>query len=106
MAPTDRRPDINMSGIPVAGIGGLGLVAVAAVMTVVFPEAWWLVVFGALGGVVVGAAMILGRRHRPLSERRGGGPTLLFPDDVSRPAAHRGRSISPRGNSSELLAVR
>jgi hypothetical protein len=31
---------INMSGISVSGVGGLGLVAVAAVMTWVLPQAW------------------------------------------------------------------
>ena len=52
MAPRNRDVAINMSGISVGGVGGLGLVTVAGLMTYVFPQAWWLVLFGAVGGVL------------------------------------------------------
>ena len=44
----DRRPEINISAIPVAGIGGAGLLVVALSMAAEFPEARWLLT----GGVV------------------------------------------------------
>jgi hypothetical protein len=44
----NKRPvEIDISGIPVGGVGGLGLVAVAALMAYQMPEAWLLVGAGA-----------------------------------------------------------
>lgn len=85
MRPTQRPVEVNMSGIPVNGIGGLGLVAVAALMTVVLPAAWWLLVVGASGGVVLGAAMVLARRHHVPSGPSGDDPTILLrPEPATR----------------------
>lgn len=67
-----------MSGIPVSGIGGLGLVATAVLMTVVLPEARWLLVLGAAGGVMLGAVMVLMRRHHTPRGPSGADPTILF----------------------------
>jgi hypothetical protein len=78
MTPDQRQVEINMSGIPVAGIGGLGLVAIAVLMTVVLPEAWWLLVMGVVGGVVLGALMVVVRRHYRTSGPSGDDPTILF----------------------------
>jgi hypothetical protein len=78
MTRNQRPVEINMSGIPVNGVGGLGLVAVAFLMTVVFPEAWWLVVIGALGGAVLGAVLVFARRHHVPSGPSGDDPTILF----------------------------
>jgi hypothetical protein len=90
MTHNERPVEINMSGIPVKGVGGLGLVAVAFLMTVVFPEARWLVVIGALGGMVLGAAIIFARRRHVPSGPSGDDPTILFrPEPVTaKPAAH------------------
>jgi hypothetical protein len=78
---------INMSEIRVNGIGGLGLVAVAFLMTLVFPEAWWLVVIGSLGGVVLAAMLIVARRRRVPSGPSGDDPTILFrPEPTTRGA--------------------
>jgi len=55
MTDKERPVEINISGIPVAGVGGLGLVAIAALMTYQMPQAWLFVAAGAMGGVVVGA---------------------------------------------------
>lgn len=63
MTPRDPIVSINMSGISVSGVGGLGLVAVAALMTYEFPQASWLVAFGAIGGVILACGMIAFRRH-------------------------------------------
>jgi hypothetical protein len=68
---------INMSGIPVDGIGGLGFVAVAVLITIVMPAAWWLFVSGLTGGIILGTALVLRRRRTGLSGS-GGRPGGLF----------------------------
>ena len=78
MTPRDRDVSINMSGISVAGVGGLGLVAVAALTTVVLPQAWWLVVFGAVGGALLGVALVVVGRHHTPSGPSGSDPAILF----------------------------
>lgn len=78
MAAPERRTDINMSAIPVSGIGGLGLVAVAILMAVVFPEARWLLVLGISGGVMIAVAFVLARRRHTRRGPSGDNPTILF----------------------------
>jgi hypothetical protein len=78
MTPSDRRVDINMSGIRVSGIGGLGMVAMAAWVAIVMPEAWFTSVLGLAGGVLVGVGLIAYRRHHVSSEPSGDDPTILF----------------------------
>ena len=75
--PTRFMTTINMSGIPVNGIGGLGLVAIAVLITVALPEVWWLTLFGLLGGLVVGAAMVIARRRFGLEGTGHGRPQGL-----------------------------
>ena len=87
MAPQDRDVSINMSGISVSGVGGLGLVAVAGLMTYEFPQASWLVGFGAIGGVILACAMVVFRRHHISSSPSGDDPRILFRAEV--PAAPR-----------------
>jgi hypothetical protein len=85
MTRPEPRAEINMSGIPVNGIGGLGLVAVSVLMTVVLPEAWWLLVLGVTGGIVLGGVMALARRRHVPSGPSGDDPTILFrPEPVNR----------------------
>ena len=57
------RPEINISAIPVAGIGGAGLLVVALSMAAEFPEARWLLTAGLLGGICVAVALAFA--HRP-----------------------------------------
>jgi hypothetical protein len=78
MAQKERDVSINMSGIPVSGIGGLGLVAVAALICYVLPAAWWLVAFGAVGGTLTGIAIVAFRRHHVSAGPSGDDPTILF----------------------------
>jgi hypothetical protein len=86
------RPDINMSGIRVAGVGGLGLVVVALVMATYYPEACWLLLMGTIGGVCLGVALVVYRRHRA-STPSGDDPNVLFraaPAEIRKgPAAER-----------------
>src|SRR3954462_11894019 len=85
MTSSERRAEINMSDIPVNGIGGLGLVAGAVLMTAVFPEAWWLLVGGVSGGAMIAAVIVLVRRHHVSPGPSGDDPTILFrPEAVAR----------------------
>jgi hypothetical protein len=86
MTPQERDVSINMSGISVAGVGGLGLVAVAGLMTYVLPQAWWLVAAGAAGGTVLGVAIVVFRRVHVPSGPSGNDPTILFRPEM--PAAN------------------
>ena len=68
MARDERPVAINISAIPVAGVGGLGLVAMAVVVAVFFPAIGWMMAAAVVGGVALAAAIILVRRH--LESRR------------------------------------
>lgn len=69
--PRDAR--INISAIPVAGIGGLGMIFVAVVIAITVPLVRWVVLSGAVAGTLLGGALILIRRRR----RARGGPDHL-----------------------------
>jgi O-antigen/teichoic acid export membrane protein len=84
MTPREPFVSINMSGISVSGVGGLGLVAVAALMTYQFPQATWLVACGTMGGIVLGCAMVWFRRHHISSGPSGDDPKILFRADGLR----------------------
>ena len=85
MSQDDRRVAINISGIPVAGIGGLGLVAMAVLVSVVMPAAWWTMVAGLSGGVVLAVILVVARRHIKPKGPSGTDPKILF------------RAVSPEG---------
>jgi hypothetical protein len=78
MALREDAATINMSGISVSGVGGLGLVAMAALVTWVLPQAWWLVAFGAASGCVLGFAIVAFRRHHTPAGPSGDDPHILF----------------------------
>ena len=74
---------INMAHIRVAGIGGLGLVAMAAVVALNVPEIGRPVAVGAILGVACGALLIIWRSRRgplPSSAEHGGANTTLSID--------------------------
>ena len=103
MAPEDRDVSINMSGIPVSGVGGLGLVAVAGLITYVLPAAWWLVAFGAAGGTLLGIAIVAFRRHHVSTGPSGDDPKILF---RAEPAVNRGEARrAPRADVAELATL-
>ena len=54
---------VNMASIRVAGVGGFGLVIVALAMVFQFDEAAWLMFYGAVGGTLIAALMVLRRRR-------------------------------------------
>ena len=86
MAPGDRDVSINISGIPVAGVGGLGLVAVAALISYFLPALRPAVALGAVGGILLAIAIVAFRRHHLPSGPSGDDPKILF---RAEPAAKR-----------------
>jgi hypothetical protein len=58
-----RPPEINSSAIRVAGIGGLGMVAMAIVIAIAIQPARWLLVGRIVGGAGVALVLILARRR-------------------------------------------
>jgi hypothetical protein len=94
MTQPERDVEINISRIPVAGVGGLGLVAMAVLVSVVMPAAGWLMVSGVVGGCLLGALLVLARRRADTREPGGRAPSVLF---VEAPAERRERP--PEGES-------
>ena len=66
---TSHRPakTINLSGGPVPGVGGLSVVALASLLTLVSPQVWWLAVCCTLVGLVFGVALAILRRREGLT---------------------------------------
>lgn len=65
----DKRPvEINISRIPVEGIGGLGLVAMAGVVAWGLPQLRWMSIGALVGGAAIGLTLIAYRDRRA---RRG-----------------------------------
>jgi hypothetical protein len=71
--PAPRRPigdfaeamAVNMSGSPVRGVGGLGLVTLGALVTAVQPAVWLLALPALAGGTLLGFAMVVRTWRRP-----------------------------------------
>jgi hypothetical protein len=57
------RP-VNLTASPLPGIGGLGLVALSLLVTVVAPGAWWALFASMLAGVALGVVMIAMHRRK------------------------------------------
>jgi len=60
-----RVRTVNLTASPVSQIGGLGCFVLLALMTVMAPWLWWLVLGSATGGALLGLAVIVSRRRRP-----------------------------------------
>jgi hypothetical protein len=74
---------INAASIKVAGIGGLGLVAMAATVALNVPRIGQTLAIGLFLGLAMAAAMILSRRRSgsmPSSGRQAGANTVLAID--------------------------
>jgi hypothetical protein len=74
---------INLSASPLPDVGGLGLVVLLMIVTMVRPEALWLVLSAVLGGGVLGIVLVLVRRRRVVTRPASGRVSMLpGPDDV------------------------
>jgi hypothetical protein len=69
---------VNMSGIPVSGVGGLGMIATVLLITIVLPAAWWLAMIGLVGGVALGFVRVAMARRHGLSGAGGGSSNTLL----------------------------
>jgi len=74
MADTER-PEINMARIKVAGIGGLGMVAMVAVLAYNMPAVRTFVLLSLAGGMVIALGVIAYRRWLHVEPPHG--PTLM-----------------------------
>jgi hypothetical protein len=79
---------INVSSIQAQGIGGLGLLWVILVMTLVMPAAWWLAVCGLAGGLVLGTVLVMKHRRHGLSDGKGNGPGEMFNLHMNKSRRH------------------
>jgi hypothetical protein len=78
---SSTRDMIDISHIHVAGVGGLGLVAMALVVATQFRAIGLALVLGLAGGLIGGAAFILRQRRRgPLDSGRGVGARTMLVD--------------------------
>lgn len=78
MSELHKSGDINISKIPVDGIGGLGLVAGAAVVAIAVPALRWLAIAGLVGGAAIGLFLIGSRDRRARRGAEIGGLILLI----------------------------
>ena len=78
MGDQDRPVAINASRIPVAGVGGLGLVAMAVVVSVFLPAAGGVTIAGLVGGCVLAVVIIIARRRIDARNPHGPAPAVLF----------------------------
>jgi len=58
-------------------VGGLGFLAIAALITIVAPGAWWVVAAGALGGIAVAVVLVMATRRRASQQPTGRRHVLL-----------------------------
>jgi hypothetical protein len=82
----NETPQINMSSIKVAGVGGLGMVIVVCAMAFEMPEVRSFALVSGAGGIVLAATLIAYRRWvKPDGPQ---GPTLLRdPEGLEKHAA-------------------
>lgn len=92
---------INMSSIKVAGVGGLGLVAMAAAVALNVPRIGQVIAIGLVCGVAIAAFLILRRRKTgsmPSSGRSIGASSVLAIDgcDLAPPAPDGRPPLAPK----------
>ena len=78
MTEANRTGDINISRIPVSGWGGLGLVAMAVVISFAQPQLRWLTVIALLGGAAIGLTLIAARNRSARHGATIGGLILML----------------------------
>ena len=65
---SSRLPVANLSGSPIAGVGGLGLLMMGLLISVTAPAIWFGVVVVMVAGSVIGAARAIAQRVEPRAE--------------------------------------
>ena len=71
-----RFRNINLSASPVPGVGGLGLLVLCVLVTLVMPGAWWGLLGSTVAGVALGFALIA--RRDPSSAAAAAPPLRPF----------------------------
>jgi hypothetical protein len=61
--PSSRKV-INLSASPLGSVGGLGLVALAVLVTITAPQVWWIVLGTIIAGILLGLIKIALSRRR------------------------------------------
>ena len=89
---------MNLRGSRVRGVGGGGLLGTVMLITIVLPQAWFVVASGIAGGVVIGVVMIVRRHARGLTGPDDSAPLTLFGGhDADAPVTvYHGRSDGAR----------
>jgi hypothetical protein len=111
--PREREPEtrleplsphlINMAHIRVAGVGGLGMVAMAIVVAIFVPQIRSRMAIALLLGVVLAAALIAyRRRHGPLGSNTTPGAHAMFPMESAPPPASFRSSDPPPGRRHQI----
>jgi hypothetical protein len=77
-----------------SAVGGLGLVALAVLISLVLPQAWWLLAIGAAGGIGLGAARVIINHRRELRRATHGRRNILLPVVLLMAACHVGSAHS------------
>ena len=78
MSQSNRTGEINVSKIPVEGIGGLGLVAGALFVAMVVPSLRWLAITALVGGTGLGLFLIGSRNRQARRSAEIGGAILVL----------------------------
>jgi hypothetical protein len=73
---------INLTASPLPAVGGLGLVALGALVALVGPEILWIFLPAIFGGVALGVAMAIIRRRRASSPATASRTVLRDSDDI------------------------
>ena len=60
------KKKVNLTGTPIEGVGGISAVILGFLLSTVVPDVWWFVVGGIVCGAILGAAMVIARRKRPM----------------------------------------
>lgn len=78
MNESNRSGEINVSKVPVEGIGGLGLVTAALFVAIAVPTLRWLSIAALIGGTAIGLFLISARNRRARRSAEIGGVMLLI----------------------------
>jgi hypothetical protein len=64
--PWTQARTVNLTGSPLPGVGGLSLIILVGLMTIMSPQVWWVMLLAILAGVVFGLGLVLVRRRTGL----------------------------------------